>query len=114
MTGRFARTDKLLHRLHVPERLWWRLCDAYDLSLGVPDTPENFPRRWKNHRRQHHTAEPGTWSYACPCLLCRWEQWWHEADNSVIPMPTEPHPEGEFSTYFAEREEWSGLVHPND
>lgn len=22
-----------------------RTCDAYDLALGVPDTPENFPDR---------------------------------------------------------------------
>jgi hypothetical protein len=24
---------------------FWRICDAYDLSLGTPDNPENFPRR---------------------------------------------------------------------
>lgn len=37
--------DRWLHRLNVPKRLWWRLCDAYDLALGTPDRPENFPRR---------------------------------------------------------------------
>jgi hypothetical protein len=40
--------DNWLHRLRVPKALWWRLCDAYDLSLGTPDTSQNFPRR---HRR---------------------------------------------------------------
>lgn len=60
-----------------------------------------------------HTAAPGMWSYACRCLRCRWEQWWHEADNSVIGMPDEPHPDGEFATWFGERDRWSGLTHPN-
>lgn len=39
--------DTLGHALHLTwVRGFWRLCDAYDLSLGTPDTPENFPRRW--------------------------------------------------------------------
>jgi hypothetical protein len=38
----------------------------------------------------------------------------NEADNSVIGMPTEPHPDGEFQTYFDNREFWSGDRHPND
>jgi hypothetical protein len=60
-----------------------------------------------------HTAAPGMWSYACRCLRCRWEQWWHEGDNSVCPMPDEPHPDGEYADYFADQDEWSGWSHPN-
>jgi hypothetical protein len=59
-----------------------------------------------------HTAAPGQWSYDCRCLRCRWEQWANEGDNSVCPMPDEPHPDGEFAVWFAEREKWSGRVHP--
>ena len=56
----------------------------------------------------------GTWSYACPCLRCEWEQWWHEGNNAVIGMPARPHPDGEFSDWFVEREQWCGATHPND
>jgi len=47
--GRFRALralDTWGHRLHL-EWLpgFWRLCDAYDLALGAPDTAENFPRR---------------------------------------------------------------------
>lgn len=39
--------DHLGHALRL-DRLpfFWRICDAYDRSLGVADTPANFPRRW--------------------------------------------------------------------
>lgn len=59
-----------------------------------------------------HIAAPGQWSYTCCCLRCRWEQWANEGDNSVCPMPDEPHPDGEFAVWFAERDKWSGSVHP--
>ncbi len=54
-----------------------------------------------------------SWSYACPCLRCRWEAWWNEGDNDTIPMPEDPHPDGEYLTWFNHRESWL-LVHPND
>lgn len=56
---------------------------------------------------------PGKWNYACNCIRCRWEQWWHEGDNFVIGMPSEPHPEGEYQAYFDRREHWAGGRHPN-
>ena len=62
---------------------------------------------------EDHTAAPGMWSYSCRCLRCRWEQWWHEGDNSVIGMPDELHPDGEYRRYWEEREFWSGSRHPN-
>lgn len=60
-----------------------------------------------------HIGEPNMWSYACQCLRCRWEQWWHEGDNAVIGMPDERHPEHEYDTYYAEAEKWSGWTQPN-
>jgi hypothetical protein len=59
-----------------------------------------------------HIAGDG-WSYACQCIRCRWEQWWNEGDNFVIPMPDEPHPGGDFDREYADRDLWSGLTHPN-
>jgi len=61
-----------------------------------------------------HVLPHGMWNYACTCLRCRWEAWWHEADNTVIAMPNEPHPDGEYAEWFADRETWGGLRHPND
>lgn len=60
-----------------------------------------------------HTAAPGMWSYSCPCLRCRWEAWWHEGDNSVVGMPNEAHPDGEYAEYWRDREAWSRTAHPN-
>jgi hypothetical protein len=81
-----AALDRLLHRLRVPHRLWWRLCDAHDLALGVPDTPENFPLRHGYVRLQHiYTGASGYMDKATcshcgrsisdphPCLLARAE-----------------------------------------
>ncbi len=39
--------DTVGHKIGADRLPWfWRICDAYDLSLGAPDTPANFPRRW--------------------------------------------------------------------
>jgi hypothetical protein len=65
-----AFVDNLLHRLHVPERLWWRLCDAHDLSLGVEDTPENFPRRHGYYREQHLFTGSSVYPEAATCRHC--------------------------------------------
>ena len=54
-----AKLDGLLHRLRIPHRFWWQLCDAYDLSLGTPDTPDNFPRRHGFYRRDHIATSGG-------------------------------------------------------
>lgn len=53
------------------------------------------------------------WSYACDCLRCRWEQWWNEGDNDICPLPDAPHPDGEFLSYWRERDFWN-VHHPND
>lgn len=54
------------------------------------------------------------WMYSCPCLRCRWEAWWNEADNFTVAMPKWPHPDGEYQEYFDDREVWSGMTHPNE
>ena len=60
-----------------------------------------------------HIGTPDEWSYACQCIRCQWEQWWHEGDPSVIALPDEPHPDGEYREYWENREFWRGK-HPNE
>lgn len=66
-----AFADRVLHALRVPHRLWWRLCDAYDLSLGVPDTPENFPRRHGYSRMSHVYSGSSSYPERSRCMYCQ-------------------------------------------
>ncbi len=65
-----ASLDSLLHRLHVPHRFWWKLCDAYDISLGVADTPENFPHRHGFVRIEHVFTGTSSHPWAATCQRC--------------------------------------------
>jgi hypothetical protein len=65
-----AYVDRALHALRVPHRFWWRLCDAHDLALGVPDTPENFPRRHGYVRLQHVYMGSSSYVGSAACRYC--------------------------------------------
>jgi hypothetical protein len=52
-----------------------------------------------------------SWSYACDCIRCQWEQWWNESDPYSIPMPDQPHPDGEYQGYWDARDFWNSHGH---
>lgn len=62
--------DSLLHRLGIPHKFWWRICDAHDLALGVPDTPQNFPRRHGYFRLQHIYTGASGYPNSLRCRHC--------------------------------------------
>jgi len=59
---------------------WAWLCDRMDIALGVPDTPQNLPRRHGYVRLSHQAS--GTWNSQPEDLYCHrcarpmtdWEQ----------------------------------------
>lgn len=80
--------DGWLHELHVPKRFWWQLCDAYDISAGVPDTPENFPRRHGFYRLTHTASGNGSyWSERLRCQHCQREMSDWDKPCVLVPIP---------------------------